>query len=40
VPYEKKKVNAPKKKRVQYHSQKVIMPGSRNKSGTKCPIIF
>ncbi|ACT93970.1 tetratricopeptide repeat protein [Dyadobacter fermentans] len=40
VPYEKKKVPAVKKKRVRYHSQKVRMPGSRGRSGTKCPILF
>lgn len=40
VPYEKKKVNSEKKKRVRYHSQKVKMPGSRARSGTKCPVLF
>lgn len=40
VAYEKKKANSPKKKHVHYHSQKVKLPGSRGKSGTKCPILF
>ncbi|WP_229208939.1 tetratricopeptide repeat protein [Dyadobacter luticola] len=40
VAYEKKKGDTTKKKRVHYHSQKVKLPGSRGKSGTKCPILF
>ncbi|MCF0064963.1 hypothetical protein MUK70_29210 [Dyadobacter chenwenxiniae] len=40
VAYEKKKVDSEKKKRVRYRSQKVKLPGSRAKSGTKCPILF
>jgi tetratricopeptide (TPR) repeat protein len=40
VAYEKKKGNAPKKKHVRYRSQKVKLPGSRGRSGTKCPVLF
>jgi tetratricopeptide (TPR) repeat protein len=40
VAYEKKKGDTTKKKRVHYHSQKVKLPGSRGRSGTKCPILF
>jgi tetratricopeptide (TPR) repeat protein len=40
IAYEKKKNNAPKSKKVRYHSQKVKLPGSRGRSGTKCPILF
>jgi tetratricopeptide (TPR) repeat protein len=40
VAYEKKKSDGPKSKKVRYHSQKVKLPGSRGKSGTRCPILF
>ena len=40
IAYAKKKGEDPKKKRVRYKSQKVKLPGSRGKSGTKCPVLF
>ncbi|MCE7061183.1 tetratricopeptide repeat protein [Dyadobacter sp. CY343] len=40
VAYENKKSDGDKTKRVRYRSQKVKLPGSRNKSGTHCPILF
>ncbi|GGB90622.1 tetratricopeptide repeat protein [Dyadobacter sediminis] len=40
VPYEKKKGKAVRKKKVRYKSQKVKLPGSRARSGTKCPVLF
>jgi hypothetical protein len=40
VPYEKKKGKTVKKKKVRYKSQKVKLPGSRARSGTKCPVLF
>ncbi|WP_229238638.1 tetratricopeptide repeat protein [Dyadobacter sp. Leaf189] len=40
VPYGKKKNTQPKKKHVKYRSQKVKLPGSKNRSGTRCPVLF
>jgi hypothetical protein len=40
IAYPKKKSDAPKNKKVRYHSQKVKLPGSRARSGTKCPVLF
>ncbi len=40
LPYSKKKTQKNKIKRVNYKTQKVKMPRSRNKSGTKCPVLF
>ena len=40
IAYEKKKADSEKKKRVRYKSQKVKLPGSRGRSGTRCPVLF
>lgn len=40
IAYGKKKNEGEKKKRVKYRSQKVKLPGSRNRAGTRCPVLF